>query len=43
MSDGAERGWVYPVSPFIMGETLCMGSTEANIAAGGACETSDSI
>ena len=39
MIEGAERGWVYPVSPFITGETLCIGSTEADIAEGGACET----
>lgn len=43
MSDGAERGWVYTVSPFITVETLCIGSTEADIAAGGACETLDGI
>lgn len=42
MSEGTERGW-YPVSPFITGETLCMGSTEVDIAAGGACETSEGI
>jgi hypothetical protein len=36
---GAERGWVYPVRPFITGETLCIGSTEVAIAEGGACET----
>jgi hypothetical protein len=46
MSDGAKRGWLYPVSPFITGEiceTLCIDSTEADIAAGGACETPDGI
>lgn len=42
MSGGAERS-LYPVSPFITEGTLCMGSTEVNIAAGGACETSDGI
>jgi hypothetical protein len=43
MSGGAECGWLYPVSPLITGETLCMDSTEVDIAAGGAYETLDGI
>lgn len=43
MIEGAERGWVYSVNLFITGDTLCIGSTEAAIAEGGACETLDGM
>ena len=43
MIESAERGWLYPVNPSITGEMLCIGSTEADIAAGGAYETPDGI